>query len=402
MKSTIKKIFRTPISRTLAIVFILANLLPLATFGVAEAAYGQVSTRSIDMSNSVAGAASTSYDVTFTTATAGAIEGLVIDFCDNDPIIGDACTYTSGQSTVTSSATTSAVTGPSNGTFTVYSNASPLIVLVDSTASTSVVSGTVVNFTLSGITNPNYSACTGGTVPNCTFYARVFTYTTPAGAEANTGGATIGTPTDAGGIALSTNAQITITSKVQEQLSFCVYTSAACTTGGAAVALGNTNGVLSSSGPYVDKNTKYDISTNAAHGAIVRMEGGTLTSGSSTITAIGSTATASSAGSAQFGMCNYESSGSNLTMSAYATYYSGGTCQAQTTQTAGTGSTGGAGSATFGFNTTNTLSTYGDPISADAAGGVSTGTIAFIANIPTTQTAGIYTTTLTFIATGTY
>ena len=197
---------------------------------------------------------------------------------------------------------------------------------------------------------------------------------------------------------MSTAAQVVVTAKVQEQINFCVYTGANCAAGGTSITLGDSYGVLSDAGPFVDKNTHYDISTNASSGAIIRIKGNTLTSGSNSITAIGGTATGSTSGSAQFGLCNYESTGSTLTPQSP---YSDSGCSS-TTQSAGTNTTGGDGGAKFAFNTTNTLSTYGDEIATDAAGTTATGVIAFIANIPVTQTAGIYTTTLTFIATGTY
>jgi hypothetical protein len=96
-------------------------------------------------------------------------------------------------------------------------------------------------------------------------------------------------------------------------------------------------------------------------------------------------------------MCNYESSGTAITPVAnYNTNCS------TTTQTAGTGSTGGVGTSNFYFPTATTSSTYGDVISNAAAGASSTGIVAFLGNISLTQQAGIYTTALKFIATGTF
>jgi hypothetical protein len=386
--------------RTLAFVAILVMSTVLIGHLTAVSAYNLPTNRQIEMSSSTAGASGITYSVSFTTASTSPIEGIVIDFCDNDPIIGDSCTYTSGQSVNIGSATIGSVTGPSNSAFTIASQTSPLLVLTNAAASGSVASGTAVSFTLSNVTNPNYSSCTSGAAPNCTFFARVLTYSTTAGATgylpANP--ANTAAPVDAGGVALSTNANVVVTAKVEEQIDFCVYTGNNCTSGGSSITLGDADGVLSTAGPYVDKNTKYDISTNASSGAIIRLKGDTLKSGSNSITAIGGTGAASSPGSAQFGLCSYESAGSNLTPSSP---YNNGSCSG-TTQTAGTGSTGGDNSALFAFNTTNTLSTYGEQIATAAAGNPSTGTIAFIGNIPVSQVAGIYSTTLTFVATGTY
>jgi hypothetical protein len=366
-------------------------------------ATGDPTSRQIQMSNSTAGATGVSYKVSFTTVTPGPIEGIVVDFCDNDPIIGDSCTYTSGQSPNIGSATIGAVTGPSNTAFTIASQASPLLVLTNAGASSSVNAGTPVSFTISNVTNPNYLACGGGTVPNCTFYARVLTYATTGGATgylpANPSNGAV--PSDAGGIALSTASNVIVTAKVQEQINFCVYTGVNCAAGGTAINLGDNDGVLSPAGPFVDVNTKYDISTNATAGAIVSLKGDTLKSGSNAITAIGSTPTASNPGTAQFGLCTYESAGANLTATSP---YNNAGCSG-TTQTAGTALTGGTNSALFALdtnNTTGTTSTYGEQLASAVAGTQSTGTVVFIGNIPVSQVAGIYNTSFIFIATGTY
>ena len=110
-------------------------------------------------------------------------------------------------------------------------------------------------------------------------------------------------------------------------------------------------------------------------------------------------AAASSAGTEQFGMCLFQSTGAGLTLP-NATY-SNANCNT-TTQTSGTGSTGGVGTAQFGFNTTNTLGANGDTIATKPAGSSSTATMAFVGNVAYTTEAGIYQTTLTYIATGQY
>ncbi len=384
----IKKYIRRYTTLFITLLFAGVSFLPLLGNDMVHA-YGLVTSRSIEMSTSNPGAAA-SYLVGFTTATTGTIQGVVVDFCagTSDPIIGDTCTAPTGFSVGTPTVT--GMTGLS-GTWVAGSLNSGRTLTLTNSSGGSVTSGTAVSFTITTVTNP--------TTPTGTFYARILTYATSGGATGYTAG-TPGSDIDAGGIALSTAQQITITAKVQEQLTFCVYTGGTCGTG-STVTLGNTNGALSTSGPYVDKNTMYDVSTNALHGVVVNMEGPTLTTPSSnTIAAIGSTAAASAAGTSQFGMCTYMKTGGSGMTFPNATYSGGGNCSG-TSQTAGTGSTGGAGSATFGFNLTNTTSTYGDQIAAQAAG-AATGIIAFIGNVSATQVSGVYTTTLTFIATGTY
>src|SRR6185436_12235167 len=69
------------------------------------------------------------------------------------------------------------------------------------------------NGTTNGFTNPSGTG---------SFYARIHTYTTTGGATAHDEDAATGYG-DYGGIALSTAAVISITARVQETLSFCVY-----------------------------------------------------------------------------------------------------------------------------------------------------------------------------------
>lgn len=369
----------------LATVMMCIGLLP-ALRGQAFA-YGQVTSRSIEMSSSAPSAASTTYAVSFTTATTGTIAGIVVDFCSNDPIIGDACTAPTGFTVGTPT-----VSGQSANisTLTTAASANTGRTLELTGTGASVPSSSVVSFNLTTATNPSAA--------NTTFYARIFTFATTGAvttwASTADGSSTTGV-VDAGGIALSTTVALTITAKVQEQLTFCIYTGANCAAGGTAVALGDTHGVLSSSGPYVDKSTHYDVATNASSGVAIRVQGSTLTAGSFTIPGMTS-ATTSSAGTSQFGMCTYESSGSAITpVSNYNTNCS------STTQTAGTGSTGGAGTSNFYFPAA-VSTTYGDVIANVVAGASSTGIVAFLGNISLTQQAGIYTTALKFIATGTF
>src|SRR5690606_3504730 len=150
---------------------------------------------------------------------------------------------------------------------------------------------------------------------------------------------------------------------VQEKLTFCVYTSAAnyadCTgVTGSAVTLGDTNGVLDTAGPYVDKTTKYNIATNASVDAVIRVKGDTLETGSFAIDAIGGASVASATGTEQFGLCTYTDASSTDTLTLDPdSPYAHANCSA-TTQTAGTGSTGGTGGAQFAFDTAQTTSTY--------------------------------------------
>jgi len=398
-----------------ALLLFFATVIPLFRFEKA-AAYGLITSRKVTMSSSANGSTvagqDVTYEVSFNVATdTSDIRGVVVDFCGNTPIIGDSCTAPTGfDLNITNLAITinAGLTGFTKSTSESDANT---LVFTNATAYNPGVAETQ-RFTLGtaavsdGVDNPENA--------NTTFYARIITFTTTTGANdyasATTGANNPGAEPpviDAGGIALSTAAQIIVTAKVQERLLFCVYTTGTgnnCTSkSGTAVTLGDTNGVLDPTGPYVDKNAKFSITTNASGNAVVRMKGVTLTSGANNISPNLTPAT-STAGSEQFGLCTYESAGTGLVE--HVDYDGGtGTECSSTTQTAGTGATGGAGTADYTFDTNGTdgtTSTYGETIATKPAGDYSTGTLVFLGNISNTTEAGIYTTTLTFIATGTY
>jgi hypothetical protein len=257
----------------------------------------------------------------------------------------------------------------------------------------SVSAGTTVQFTLGNGTSTGF---TNPTTTNTTFYARILTYATTAAAQGYSSGSP-GSYVDSGGIALSTTAQLTITAKVQEQLSLCIYTGANCGAGGTAVTLGDSNGILSTGHSYTNITGKFQASTNAATGMNIYAQGSTLTSAqSNTIAAIGATSATSSTGTEQFGFCVATSGGSV----AAASPYNDSGCSSVTT------GADDAGTAKFAFDTSSTpnMTSLGGMKIAGSTGPstVTTGTLAYLANISVTTKAGLYTTTQTFIGIGTY
>lgn len=407
------------VTLTLAALLFLASLVPLLTLQTADA-YALLGPRAIKMSDSAGAATNVTYEVSFDVTTAGNVGGIVVTFCQGSPIIGDTTCVVpagfdlngSGIANLSSGAGNVDLTGFTGATSDLDSSGATThntLILTNGTPDATAASDTAT-FEITGVDNP--------TASNTTFYARIYTYDTNTEATGYTlanpdvAGASI----DAGGIALSTANQITITSKVQERLTFCVYTTATFTTttdnnctakSGSTVSLGDTNGVLDSAGEFVDKSAYYSVTTNAAGEAAIRMKGDTLeltpacAAASCRIEAIGGTAAVTTAGTEQFGVCNYQRDGAGLVTSAPYTGGAGTECSS-TTQSAGTGSFGGAGSATFAFDTTVANTTYGQQIASKPAGAFSTGNLVFIGNISDTTEPGIYTTTLTFVATGTY
>lgn len=417
--------------------------LAVATFSLLPAlaghayAYGQVTSRSIKISSSQAGATGQTYTFTFNTATAGAIHGIVLNFCDDNPLIGNSCSWTSGQSIVVTSATLTSVSDPADSTvgasnWQLSANANSasagngvILALTDSSvaSNTSVASNSTITIVVAGITNPNYTTCgSPDTHPNCSFYGRMLTYSTTAGA---TGYAsqTIGSPTDAGGVALETSSVINITANVMEQLTFCVSANVAlangtnrCNSGGGVLTapnltIGHGTPTSAIDSTAVDAQTAYtQLSTNASVGFVVRMKtsyascAGLSKDGGTTCgippAGSGTTDGLITAGTAAFGMCVV--AGANTTPDAPYNGVGAGSvaCADTTTPNANTyygmDNTGGTG--VFG--------TYGSQIfhntSSPAAVDKENNKLNFAATASLTTPAGIYQTTESLIATGTF
>jgi len=344
-----------------ALALAVATLIPSLRAQVSAA---QVTSRSIQLSSSTASASGVSYNVKFTTATTSTIQGIVVDFCDETPLIGDAtCTKPTGFSVGTPLVT---VNSGLSGTWVPGQlNTNRTLTLTNATGG-SVSASTAVDFTLTTAVNPSTA--------NHTFYARILTYATPGGATGYVAG-TEGSYVDYGGVALATGTPIVITARVMESIAFCVYKTACGDD--PSFTIGNANNVLDTSAVYT-KTVNFSLATNAQSGADVFLKGDTLTSGSNTIPAKGSTAGTISAGTAAFGL--YLSTlGTNVTASSP---YS---------------STAGQ----YALDTANTTSTYGQQV-ADMSGPTNTSvsTLTYGATASNTSAAGIYTATHQLIATG--
>jgi hypothetical protein len=380
-------------------IMIVTLVTPLALFqNKVFAAGGQVSSRSIqlgdDTTNTSGG--TTSYTVSFTPYSTKTIYGIIVDFCNTDPIPGDACTIPTGFSVGSGGFT--AISGVSGSWTGASANTGRTFELTLS-AGAALSSSTPVSFTINGVTNPTVLG---------TFYARIFTFSAASGAGSSTqwlsttNGSDDTNDWDYGGIALSTAQPIIVTSKVQEQISFCVFITSCGTQ--AIINLGDSHDVLSTSAPFVDNTTTYSLSTNASHGAVVYMKGPTLTSGSNTIPAAGGPLIYTT-GADFFGVCSYNTSGEVPTVATdYIGTSNGGNCSSTVSDTGGTAVTTSLGTpyATFGFNSTNTTSTYGDLLATLANPGATVNQVALAAGVSFTQPSGVYTTALQLIATGTY
>ena len=336
-------------------------------------AYGALSNRSIELSSTVNGANNSAYKVGFTTTTNNQVIGsVVIEFCANSPILGDACSIPTGFNTNYTTTTLGSVTGNITGlTIDTVNSTSNKIVLKRTAAAVAngAVSLTLGNGTTNGITNPAND--------NTPFYARIITFTSTNGS-----GNESTQSLDAGGVALSTASQLNVTAKVQETLTFCVHTLATCTDGGTSVTLGDINGVLASTSTTYTATANYDVASNAFGGVSVRVKGDTLRSGSFSIDPTGSNCTVDTVATSveQFGL---------------------------RLGTLGTGQTATApyncAVGSHGFDIANVNTLYGQEIGKTAgATDISTSQIEFAAKSAGTTEAGVYTTALTLVATATY
>jgi hypothetical protein len=337
----------------------------------ADAANIQVSTRSITMSDSAPSTAGASYKVAFTPGQA--FQEMIVDFCSDTPFIGSTCAYSPATTPVTTSVASSVGTGSSDG-----SGAHTVKVV----GITGTAANTPFTLTLTGLTNPT----TVGT-----FYARIVTYATGGATNytvATTSGGTTSPGTtsqylDYGGIALSTASVITVTAKVMESLSFCVYIATCGDT--PSITLGHGTNTILDTTAVDTSGVSWSVSSNAKSGVSIAMKGATLTSGSNTIPAAGATAVAFTAGTPDFG----------VRISALGTGFS----QADPTAY-------GAAAGSYGFDTSsanNVTSTYGQVIATSTAPiNSSTSTLTFAATAGNTTPAGIYTSSDQLIATGTF
>lgn len=363
-------------------------------------AYGLITTRFIKMSSSIGDANNVMYNIGFTTASAINLTTIAIHFCSNDPIIGDTCGVPANFSTNVSSigfnswTATNGVTQPTINTTT---TATPNVILLTRSASV-VPSGTVFNFELgNGTTNGFHNP----QLPNVTFFARITLYASGTTVDFSTDTAaktTENAATDAGGVAMSTANALAVTAKVQEQLTFCVYTDpTSCSGGGNTIALGDSNGVLSSTSTYYTNpaltTPKIDLASNALGGVIVRLKGDTLTSGAFSITAQGEGLSPGFACVADSTATSSEQFGIRIV-----TYGTG-----QAAPTPGGEDDFGCLAGNHKFVPTNTNTTYGEPfIKTAGATDLSTSTLELGAKASSTTEAGVYKSTLQFIATATY
>lgn len=310
---------------------------------------------------------------TLPNAGGGNVGSIKFQYCTS---AAGTCTMPTGL--VTTSATLDAQTGATGFTLVNTTNGAPHL----TRTAAAVTAGTAVTYTLGSVTNH--------TTTNQSFYVRMSTYISTD---------TTGSAVDTGNVVASTATQIELTGIMPESLVFCTGGTVS-TTGGVPDCSTATGGAISfnqlfSATDTATATSQMAASTNAGFGYAITVNGATLTSGSNTITAM-SPATTGVKGSSQFGM--------NL--------------KANTTATSSPAvgievapAANGAnykGQAKLGYDSVDTFKFLTADIVAasdNAGAGASDAQIftkSYIVNVPGSQPAGTYTTTLTYICTPTF
>ena len=278
-----------------ALLWISAFILVVATLGQALVANDiahadQITDRSVTMASSEADLEDVTYTVSFDTAAAGdpSTEALVIQYCSDSPIVGDTCATANNFSWFSSGGaddyTEIALDNQAGITdWQVDDNTTATTLVLDRTGgAAAVTTGTTISFDI-GSSGGN-DGVENIDVANTSFYLRILSYATQAGAEAYVAG-TPGTHIDDGGVALSTAEQITINARVQERLTFCVGTADPTSNcggvSGSTIDLGVLDDVSineasdAATGPG-SENAYLQITTNASSGAIISFFGDNL------------------------------------------------------------------------------------------------------------------------------
>jgi len=297
------------------------------------------------------------YLASFDIATPGTLGSIELQFCSNDPFIGDPCTAPSGFDAL--SAQLIAQTGQTGFSLSGNSTSNDTILTRVPAAATA---GSV-SYTLGHITNP---ASVGS------YYLRILTYASNDGS---------GTPIDVGGLAFAINNNLSLSAEVPPFLLMCTgvtITGFDCDTAvGDYIDFGNFAADRPSAGV-----TQIVIATNAQHGYGMWVLGTTLTAGNNTISAMSTTGT-SRIGTSQFGL--------NLA--------------ANTTPEVGASVQGpGVGKPTAQYSQANHFRfVSGEQIaSAPSADDYRKYTVSYLVNVAKAQPPGVYSNTLTYLTTGTF
>lgn len=346
-------IARTP-TKILGVLFVTLLLLSAAgVLSISSSASGlQLQRRELKIQDVRSGQA-TQYRQSMETQTSTDIGSVRMQFCSNDGLVGEPCTAPTGFDV--SHAVIASQTGMTG--FTVHANTTPNVLIITRSPVTNPTG--VVTYELTNILNPSNPG---------SYYVRIETF---ASTDAT------GPHVDYGGLAFNIRGGLSVTTTVPPFLLFCVANTISpydCASAqGTYVDFGELSATRTASA-----QTKMLVSTNAEYGYTVRVLGTTMLSGINAIDAI-SSRDVSRPGSSQFGM----------------------NVRTNTTPGIGQDPVGpGSGLPTGDYNISNQ---YAFVSGSTIAGSTTTEdyrmyTVSYIVNVTKDQPAGVYVTTLTYIA----
>lgn len=395
-----QKTFIRVFSATTAFAILVAQLLPLNQVSAAQITNRSLTLMSgtvdsnldgINDGGSLAGGTA-NHQFTFTTDGTTGLASIKFQYCTTAaPVVGGIdCNIPAGL------VTTGASLGNESGTVTGFSVAgTPVNGTVVLTRAAANATGGSSTYRLDGIVNP--------TANNTTFFVRITTHTSADGT---------GAADDAGTVNASTADPIELSGTMPESLVFCTGRTIGLT-GGVPDCGTATDGIISFDKLFSPTDTalatsQMAASTNATAGYVITVNGPTLTSGSNTIAPIATTA-AGIRGVSQFGInlrantaatglhaVTNDPIGSDIAVASNGTNYRG---QPTNDYKVIDQFKYGGGNAVA-----NSWSNGNDADAIDTPGGTDSQiyTASYIVNVPGSQPAGTYSTTLTYICTPTF
>lgn len=235
-----------------------AALLLLILVSFNWVACADIPNRSVALTTSMPSATGVTYDLNFDVSSGYDLGSIALEFCQENPLMGQPCTTPSGfDASATQLTSQSGETG-----FSINPNSTINRIVIGRVPS--MTSDETLNYSFSSITNPN-------TVGE--FYARLYLYSSSDGT---------GTVDYFGGLALSINGAIGVSTEVPPYLLFC----AAVTISGYDCSTGINYyidfGYLSMAGTKA-ATSQFVLATNADNGLNVYIIGNTLTAGNNII-----------------------------------------------------------------------------------------------------------------------
>lgn len=381
------------LARLLVVVGLTATVL-VQPFFAARTSAAQITIRSLELQagateggSKVGGNVNHFFEFTVPSTTT-AIGSIRFEYCDAaaNSLASPACVLPAGVVTTSATLGSEAGSGATGFSMVATTNGAPYL----TKATPANPSNGDLKFRIDHIVNPSFEG---------TFYVRISTYT---------GSALTGSVTDTGTVAASTAEQIILDGTMPESLVFCTGADIQ-KTGGVPDCSTATPGTITFNQLFSPITTASAVSrmvasTNAGRGYVITVNGPTLTSGSNTIAGIPASA-ASLKGTAQFGM--------NLVANtaAAANGFPGTAPLNSADIDSPSGSASRNGRATPDYALADTFKFVSGDVVADsnhdAAGDPEPSdaqiyTVSYIANVPGSQPAGTYVSTLTYICTATY